>query len=377
MNRRKIAERTVGTQNKRSKVQTKPMPKAQPKTEAKTQPKTQPKAQPKAQHKAQPKPMPKAQPKPELKAQSKAQPKTQSKAQSKAQPKTQSKVQPEARRKTPPTTKDLLRHIRKLQKIIRKQNRKILALAVINVTLLGALTAMLVVPKTISKSEAAEEEAVVLQQKSSAKESSEEESSEEESSEEESSEEVSDESSEEDTERYQYSEEDALFFDKVFHTECGASWWSEELKRCYAEVMDNNVQAYGIEDGLVWPKFECAKGYNYVVVHDKEVTEDDLDPENRELARKVREGEVERLLPEDFRCLLPAADCFFREDGTYYDSVEDFALECGIEEFYPCGNSVFFPERCWTDEVQAAMDRYNAGWAATVAAAVTAAAATD
>ena len=148
MNRRKIEERTVGTQNKRSKVQTKPMPKAQPKTEAKTQPKTQPKAQPKAQHKAQPKPMPKAQPKPELKAQSKAQPK----------PQTQPKTLTTAKRKTPPTTKDLLRHIRKLQKIIRKQNRKILALAVINVTLLGALTAMLVVPKTISKSEAAEEE---------------------------------------------------------------------------------------------------------------------------------------------------------------------------------------------------------------------------
>lgn len=337
MNRRKIAERTVGTQNKRSKVQTKPMPKAQPKTEAKTQPKTQPKAQPKAQHKAQPKPMPKAQPKPELKAQSKAQPK----------PQTQPKTSTTAKRKTPPTTKDLLRHIRKLQKIIRKQNRKILALAVINVTLLGALTAMLVVPKTISKSEAAEEEAVVLQQKSSAKESSEEESSE-------------DESSEEDTERYQYSEEDALFFDKVFHTEAGGDWWSKELKQAYAEVMDNNVQTYGIEDGLVWPKFENAKDYNYVVVRGKEVTEEDLDQENRELARKVRDGEAQRLLPEDYRCLLPAADCMFREDGSYYGSADVFAQECGISEYRVYGNTVFFPERCWTDEVQAALNRYNA-----------------
>lgn len=357
MNRR-IAERTVGKQ-------------VQPKAKAKSQskPKTQTKPMPKASMDQ------KVQKRPKASMDQKGQKRPKASMNQKVQ---KSSKATEARRKTPPTTQELLKHIRKLQRIIKKQNRKILALAVINVTLLGALTAMLVVPRTVSKPEAAEEEeAVVLQQKSSAKESSEEESSEEESSEEESSEEVSDESSEEDTERYQYSEEDALFFDKVFHTECGASWWSEELKRCYAEVMDNNVQAYGIEDGLVWPKFECAKGYNYVVSDDEEVTEGDLDQENRELARKVRDGEFERLLPEDFTCLLPAADCFFREDGTYYSSTEDFALECGIEEFHPCGNSVFFPERCWTDEVQAAMDRYNAGWAATVAAAVTAAAATD
>ncbi len=165
---------------------------------------------------------------------------------------------------------------------------------------------------------------------------------------------------EEASEYYRYSEEDALFFDKVFHTEAGGSWWSQELKQAYAEVMDNNVQTYGIENGLVWPKFECAKGYNYVVVHGEEVTEEDLDPENCELARKVRDGEVERLLPENFICLLPGGDCMFREDGTYYGSAEKFAQECGIEEYRVYENTVFFPEEYWTEEVQAALERYNA-----------------
>ena len=165
---------------------------------------------------------------------------------------------------------------------------------------------------------------------------------------------------EEASEYYRYSEEDALFFDKVFETEAGGSWWSKKLKQAYAEVMDNNVQTYGIEGGLIWPKFQNAKDYNYVVVHGEEVKEEDLCQENRELARKVREREVERLLPEDYRGLLPGGDCFFRKDGTYYGSAETFAQECGIEEYIVFENTVFFPEECWTDEAQAALDRYNA-----------------
>lgn len=259
----------------------------------------------------------------------------------------------------PPTTQELLSYIKILRKRIIGQNRKILALIILNVTLVVTLTAVLVVPKTINKPEAASELPEVII-KSTSEESVEttgqpsvEESAE-------VSSESSAEPSEEGTERYHYSDEDTLFFDKVFHTEAGGDWWSKELKQAYAEVMDNNVQTYGIEDGLVWPKFENAKDYNYVVVRGKEVTEEDLDPENRELARKVRDGEVERLLPENFICLLPGGDCMFREDGTYYGSAENFAQECGIEEYRVYENTVFFPEEYWTEEVQAALERYNA-----------------